>query len=188
MLSNARASLFRLVAAAAFAAIVAPVASAATIDFSGPRTDPYVQDGFSFTPIRIVNGNCVSNGCMALNDNETTTMTSITPPGLFTLTGLSFNLLGQGTDNFLNLLGSNGTSLTFAVSEFGHNVYNTLTFGNEFANVSSVIFSTGDGGNVRVDDIVASPVPLPAAAWLLLAGIGTLAATRRRRRTGTTAA
>ena len=57
-------------------------------------------------------------------------------------------------------------------------------FGDAFADVSSVLFTTGGGGNVRIDNLSATPtpapVPLPAAAWLLLAGIGTLAAVRRR--------
>lgn len=190
MVFPVRASLFRLAAAAAFAGagLFASVGSAATIvDFGGDKkADPYLQEGFSFDPARIVNGNCVSNGCLALNDNETTSMTSTAAPGLFTLGGLSFNLLGKGTGNFLKLEGSNGTSLTFSIADFAKNTYHTLVFGDEFANVSSVLFSTGGGGNLRVDNVSAThspaPVPLPAAAWLLLGGIGALAATRRRAR------
>ena len=178
---SVRACLFPLAAAAALAGVFASAAPAATIDFSGDKTDPYLQDGFSFAPIRIVNGNCLDNACMALNDNETTTLTSTLDPNLFTLTGLSFNLLGNGTGNFLQLVGSNGVSLVYSAASYAHNVYHTLVFGDEFKDVTSVVFSTGDGGNVRVDDIGASPVPLPAAAWLLLGGIGALAAVRRRR-------
>jgi hypothetical protein len=183
LLCSARAFLARLAAAAAFAGLLASAAPAATlVDFSGDKNaDPYLQDGFSFAPARIVNGNCVSNGCLALNDNETTTMTA---SSLFTLSGLSFNLLGRGTGNYLRLDGSNGTSLTFALADFAKNTYHALVFGDEFARVSSVTFSTGGGGNVRLDDIGASPapIPLPAAAWLMLAGVGALAATRRRAR------
>ena len=161
------------------------MASAATlIDFSGDKNaDPYVEDGFSFDPSRIVNGPCISNGCLALNDNESTIMTNTAVPNLFTLSGLSFSLLGNGTGNFLQLVGSNGTSLTFAVANFAKNTYHTLAFTNEFADVSSVVFSTGGRGNVRIDDIGATPapIPLPAAAWLLVGGIGALAAVRRRK-------
>ena len=180
---------FALCAAAALiagAGLFASTASAATlIDFSGDKSaDPYLQEDFSFDPARIVNGNCVSNGCLALNDNESTAMTYIGTPSLFTLSGLSFNLLGKGTGNSLTLTGSNGTSLTYALAEFAKNTYHSLVFGDEFADVSSILFTTGGGGNVRIDNLSATPtpapIPLPAAAWLLLAGIGTLAAVRRR--------
>jgi hypothetical protein len=183
-----RAPIVRLAAAAIFASAgcLASTASAATLtDFDGDKNiAPYTEDGFSFAPARIVNGNCLSNGCLALNDNESTSMTSTAVPNLFTLSGLSFNLLGRGTDNYLRLTGSNGTSLTYTVASFAKNAYHTLTFGNEFANVSSVLFSTGGGGNVRIDDVQASPapVPLPAAGWLIVAGLGALGALRRRAR------
>ena len=162
-------------------------ASAATlIDFGGDKkADPYVQDGFSFAPARIVNGPCLSNGCLALNDNETTGLSFLGASGLFSLSGLSFNLLGNGTGNALTVTGSNGTSLSYAVGDFAKNTYHTLSFGDAFADVSSILFSTGGGGNVRIDDLSATPspapVPLPAAAWLLIGGVGTLAALRRRR-------
>lgn len=181
---------FRACAAAALiagAALFGSMASAATlIDFSGDKkADPYLQEGFSFAPARIVNGNCVSNGCLALNDNETTSMTYIGTPSLFTLSGLSFNLLGKGTGNSLTLTGSNGTSLTYALANYAHNTYHSLVFGDAFADVSSILFTTGGDGNVRIDNLSATPtpapIPLPAAAWLLLGGIGTLAAVRRRR-------
>ena len=182
------ASLPRLAATAVLvgAGLLAPVASAATlVDFSGDKkAAPYVQESFAFDAARIVNGNCVNNGCLALNDNESTTMSYMSAPNLFTLSGLSFSLLGNGTGNFLKLDGSNGTSLVFALKDFAKNTYHTLVFGDEFANVSSVAFSTGGGGNVRLDDFGATPtpapVPLPAAAWLLLGGIGALAAMRRK--------
>ncbi|HET9069974.1 MAG TPA: VPLPA-CTERM sorting domain-containing protein [Amaricoccus sp.] len=171
------------------AGVVASPASAATlIDFSGDKkADPYVQDGFSFAPARIVNGNCLGNGCLALNDNETTGLSYLGTPGLFTLSGLSFNLLGNGngTGNALTVTGSNGTSLSYAVDDFAKNSYHTLFFGDAFADVSSILFSTSGRGNVRIDDLTATPspapVPLPAAAWLLIGGLGTLAAIRRRR-------
>src|SRR5690606_15895979 len=157
-------------AAFAGAGLFASVGSAATIvDFGGDKkADPYPQEGFSFDPARTVNGNCVSNGCLPLNDNETTSMTSTAAPSLFTRGGLSFNLLGKGAGNFLKLEGSNGTSLTFSIADFAKNTYHTLVFGDECANVSSVLFSTGGGGNLRVDNVSATPspapVPLPAAA------------------------
>ena len=174
-------------AALLVAGMFASTASAATlIDFSGDKNaDPYVQDGFSFDPARIVNGNCVSDGCLALNDNEMTGMSYVGASGLFSLSGLSFNLLGNGTGNSLTVTGSNGTSLSYAVAAFAKNTYHTLFFGDAFADVSSILFTTGGRGNVRIDNLTATPtpapVPLPAAAWLLLGGVGALAAVRRRR-------
>jgi hypothetical protein len=157
-------------------------ASAATIvDFGSGHADPYAQDGFSFDPARIVNGNCLSSGgCLALNDNETTSVSYSLAPGSFTLGGLSFNLLGKGTDNALTITGSNGTSRTYGVADFAKNTYHSLVFGDEFANVSSVLFSTAGGGNVRIDDVALSPVPLPPAALLLLSGLGVVGFVRRR--------
>lgn len=71
--------------AAAFLAVVMSLASGAQaatlIDFEGDKkTSPYVEDGFSFAPNRIVNGNCLSGQCAALNNNETMVMTSLAPP------------------------------------------------------------------------------------------------------------
>lgn len=43
-----------------------------------------------------------------------------------------------------------------------------------------VTFLRSDSGKHQ-DLVAASPIPLPAAAWLLIGGIGVLAATRRRR-------
>ena len=149
---------------------------------AGGNDDPYLEEGFSFAPARIVNGNCISGGCLALNDNETSTMTYTAPPGLFTLSVLNFNLLGNGTDNTLTLTGSNGTVRSFPVSIFDNNQYHNVLFTTEFQNVSSVVFSTNNGGNVRIDDLTAVPVPLPAAGLLLVGGLGALGAVSRRKR------
>ena len=116
----------------------APIKSAAAtiVDFAGSHADPY--GGFSFDPARIVNGNCLSaGGCLALNDNETTGMARTAVPSYFTLSGFSFNLLGRGTDNSLTVTGSNGRSLSFAVSDFAKNTYHSVFFSDEFKNVSS---------------------------------------------------
>ena len=113
-------------------------------------------------------------------------MTFTGVPGLFTLTGLNFNLLGKGTDNTLTVTGSNGTVRSFAASAFAHNDYHSVLFTTEFQDVSSVTFSTGGGGNVRIDELTATPtpapVPLPAAGLLLIGGLGALGAVSHRKR------
>ncbi len=85
----------------------------------------------------------------------------------------------------MTVTGSNGTSLNYAVGDFAKNTYHPLFFGDAFADVSSILFSTGGRGNVRIDDLSATPspapIPPPAAAWLLVGGLGALAALRRRR-------
>jgi hypothetical protein len=174
------------VVAALFLASAGSAGAATMVDFGGGHGDPYEQQGFSFAPARIVNGNCLSGGgCLGLNDNETTTM-SLSGGGLFSLSRFSFNLLGKGTGNALTVTGSNGVSLSYDVSAFAKNAYHSLLFADEFANVSSVSFSTGGGGNVRIDDLSAggspAPVPLPAAGWLLIGGLGAIGALRRRGR------
>ena len=171
-------SVFRLAAAALVATAgwfgLGDSARAATlIDFNGDKNaDPYVEDLFAVAPNRIVNGNCLSGGCLALNDNESSTLTFTLAPGKFTLNSLNFNLLGNGTGNTLFVQGSNGGSASFTVgATYAKNSYHFFDFGDTFKDVTSVVFSTGDGGNVRIDNLMAStpaPVPLPAAAWLLL--------------------
>jgi hypothetical protein len=53
-----------------------------------------------------------------------------------------------------------------------------------FTGLTKVDFGSAESANVRLDDIGLSrdmaPIPLPAAAWLLLGGIGGLAALRRK--------
>jgi hypothetical protein len=47
--------------------------------------------------------------------------------------------------------------------------------------ITGPLFTTASGGQFIFSPGVASPVPLPAAAWLLLSGLGGLGAVARRR-------
>jgi hypothetical protein len=110
-------------------------------------------------------------------------MTYPLAPGLFNLTSLAFTLLGGGTGNTLTITGVGGgnNSTSFSTPPLNHNEYYTPNFALLFQGVSKITFSTTDGGNVRIDNIVASPVPLPAAGLLLLGGLGGFGFLARRR-------
>jgi hypothetical protein len=48
-------------------------------------------------------------------------------------------------------------------------------------NIGKAVWSAAGDANARLDDLVVSQIPLPAAGWLLLGGLGGLVAIRRRR-------
>lgn len=192
--------MIRMALAAALAALtMAGAASAATMGFKEAQ-----EAGFSFDPIRIVNGNCRSGSCAALNDNETITMTRAVS-GAFDLYEIGFSLLGRGQvirardkkpnaggGNTLTLTTDQGLSLSFSTTDYKHNEDHVVKLDPTlFSGVRSVTFSTGAGGNVRLDGLAASAfadpagsapaVPLPATAWLLLGALGGLGGLRLRR-------
>jgi hypothetical protein len=82
-----------------------------------------------------------------------------------------------------------------AVGDFDRSVDRTFTFDVAFTNLGltsgSTTFTTfalvdGDGVAREIDTFTApdtAPIPLPAAGWMLLAGIGGLVAMRRRKKT-----
>ena len=192
--------MFKFASALMVGAIVSfgSAATAATIDFStasnGPNT-PYVEDGLSFDIARIVSGNCSTNGdhCLALNDNEVSVLTKV-GGGTFSLASFWFELLGRGKGgrepilNTLTIMSNLGGLLNLGVLEFDHNdggqVFD-LTLLPLFQNVTSLIFTTTDGGNVRVDDLVLaggpSQVPLPAGGALLLMALAGVGLVKRRK-------
>lgn len=88
-----------------------------------------------------------------------------------------------------NLLGGGVSSLSFSASaaEAGDSIATLFDFGNAY--IVSVDIAGSTPGNFRnigwgIDNISATPVPLPAAAWMLLASIGGLAAVARRKASG----
>ncbi|NNE80881.1 MAG: VPLPA-CTERM sorting domain-containing protein, partial [Silicimonas sp.] len=59
--------------------------------------------------------------------------------------------------------------------------YTISLFGDLGENLLSAVWSSAGDANARLDDIVVSEIPLPAAGFLLLAGLGGLAMVRRRK-------
>ena len=52
-----------------------------------------------------------------------------------------------------------------------------------FSNVTELFFRAADNGSARVDDLMlkTAAVPLPAAGWRMLLGLGVLVAARHRK-------
>lgn len=170
-------------------------AMAATLTFDGPDVGPYVEDGFVVDDARLTSGNCDSPSgppCLGLNDNETSVVTAL-DSSAFTVTSFWFQLLGIGTDNTLTVSSSTGGLIDLAVSEYdandGGQVFDFSSlpdFETFWSGITSLTFTSSNGGNVRIDDITlngdVAPIPLPAAAVTLLAALGLLGAVGARRR------
>lgn len=56
-----------------------------------------------------------------------------------------------------------------------------IDLGDWATGIGKAIWSAEGDANARLDDIVVNPIPLPAAGWLLIAGLGGLAAMKRRK-------
>lgn len=174
----------RLLAGAfTLATLSAPAAYAATIDFDGSPEEA----AFTFTDARLVGGNCETQGtkCLALNNNEETSVTA-SDGGTFTATSFLFQLLGGGTNNTLFVDTSTGGSVALDAETFGFND-GGQTFSLSglvgFTNITSLTFSTSNGGNVRIGDLElnVAPITLPASGLLLFGPLALMIAARRRR-------
>jgi len=167
-------------------AFAAPItASATTVNFDGLSSGTNVDLGATLVAddLRIVNGNCASLDCMALNKNEETKITSTA--GTFTIDSFWFQLLGSKSE--LTVTTSKAGLEVFTISAYGSNdgghTFSALN-NTAFQDIEWITFidSSSNAGNIRVDDVVLSTVPLPAGALLLLSGIAGIAGLSRRRK------
>jgi hypothetical protein len=160
---------------------------AVTIGFgtSAGTVTPYVESGFTVDIARIVNGNCLSGACLALNDNEASILSKV-GGGIFTLDSFWFQLVGNGNPNQLTVTSySDSTLITtihLAVPTYNHNT--GYVYSIAFPDITRIVFDANGGGNIRIDDISVSSTPLPGALPLFATGLGVfgLLGWRRKRK------
>lgn len=196
-----------LAAVVGFAVSVTACSSvnAVTITFdAGVQTKKiYSESGFQVNPARIVNGNCLSGTCLALNKDKSSILTLISG-SQFKLTDFWFKLLGEETslvvdayngDNLMHhlVIGSNegGDDDKHHSNQPTVNLFSLLPKYRAWNNLTKVSFKLNDKGNARIDNIVLSasngtnpsPVPVPGALPLLftgMVGMGILGRKRKR--------
>lgn len=159
-------------------------AATVQIDFDSEIPEPLTLDPDS---PGIVQGRCATDSapCLGVNSVGAATL-SIADPQTFSVSSFWFQLLGKNDD--LIVTTSNGM-LTLFEADYGFNDGGqTIDVSDNalFQNIASLSFLTNEG-NARIDDISVNlpdvaPVPIPASAFLLMAGFGGLAALRRRKK------
>jgi hypothetical protein len=204
-------TILRTLGVAAFAlAASVGVAAATTINFSYGAKDgrAYVESLFRFEYVE--NGsvtrpnNCeaqdgANSDCLLLPDKKTVRMT-FNGGQTFSLLSFTFDGKGDEPDEARNARNARkvgevaeadalwvsktlgGTDQKFSEAQNASKV----TFSGPltlFSNVTELFFRTAGNGSARVDDLMVetAAVPLPAAGWLMLLGLGGLAAARRRK-------
>ncbi|MGX0977740.1 hypothetical protein ACSSVY_003475 [Roseovarius sp. MBR-51] len=173
--------------AVAALSLSAGVAAGATIDidFDSPVSTPLIlmEDSPGVIP-----GNCDGSAsgpkCLGVNKNGAASI-SIESPLTFSISSFWFKLLGNNDDLIVT---TNKGVTTLLESVYDHNLSGDVldVSGNAFfQDITFMSFLTSEG-NARVDDLkgsYVSAVPLPAAGWLMLVGLGGLFAVRRQRTT-----
>jgi hypothetical protein len=174
-----KTSLLAAAAVPAFVLLGAASAHAATVtlDFNEPVPAPLQLNPDS---PGIVSGNCLDDPCLGVNSQDPATLTTDT--GTFSVSSFWFQLLGAPTD--LMVTTSAGMT-TLMAADYGFNnggQFIDVSSNALFQNITSLSFLTNIG-NARIDNLVldVQPIPLPASAVLLLAGIGGIAAFRRKK-------
>lgn len=171
-------------AVSAFAILGAPETHAATLDFDSPVPAPLILDPDS---PGIVGGPCADGQCLGVNTQGAASLT-VETGYTFSISSFWFQLLGN-MDDLLVTTNKGSVLLTEAV--YGHNNGGQTFIASDgiFKDITLLSFimqtgGQGQAGNGRVDDIEVdvAPIPLPASAVLLLAGLGGLAAVRRKKK------
>jgi hypothetical protein len=98
------------------------------------------------------------------------------------LDGMAFFAEGIGGDMFEGVVSGGGTPVAGTTSRY------EITFGGDLTNVYSRLIVSVDADGLQtpdgfdIDAVAAQVVPLPAAAWMLIAGVGALAGLKRRKK------
>jgi hypothetical protein len=110
------------------------------------------------------------------------TINAIFTDGSFTETfsGLA-SVSGSSTDTTLSLSAFSPTFASLAVA-IPTTTLASYTGGLLEIGGASSVFATGIGNDLITGGSLAAPVPLPAAAWLMLSGLGGLGVMRRKRK------
>ena len=181
-----------LACAAIMGCSMGTAANAVTITFNGahPGDTSVTALAFKLSPTRIVTGNCQANPCLGLINTQQTSLTYFANR-LFTLQDFWFKLLGTASSNslFVDTFGVGGVHLhkyIFSRQNVTPNqayLFSALVNTPQI-NLTKVTFSSVNGGNIRIDNIVAkaiSPIPIPTSLPLLVSAIGFMSLVRRRR-------
>ena len=184
--------------------MLAGAAQAATIDFTGTVDsdfDPgetYTEDGFTFEVLSGVEfaiynfGPSLAFGALLVGDDtpigigDTISITADSGR-LFTFDSVDFSSANQGRDQSdgVDLVGlrNGATVATFSnLNKCCQNGFLTLSDAFTGAIIDELwIIGASQGDDLLVlDNFVFTEVPLPAAAWVFLAGIAGLTAARRK--------